>query len=88
MLGLVNSTCRTPDSHCARVRYNASRSALIAKHHRKLTEQRIITQAYRSKQIFEIWADVWVEQRSRVKFVLSTQAAARKQNLGAIAAGV
>jgi len=51
-LGLVDSTCRTSELHCARVRYNA----------------------YRSKQIFDTWADVWASQRSRVKFVLSTQA--------------
>ncbi|CAE7947537.1 TNXB [Symbiodinium sp. KB8] len=51
-LGLLDSTCRTSELHCARVRYNA----------------------YRSKQIFDIWADVWASQRNRVKFVLSTQA--------------
>lgn len=51
-LGLVDSTCRTPEAHCSRVRYNA----------------------YRSKQIFDIWTDVWSGQRSRLKYVISTQA--------------
>ena len=32
-------------------------------------------QAYRSKQIFDIWTDVWSGQRSRLKYVISTQAA-------------
>ena len=36
-------------------------------------------EAYRSKQIFDTWADVWASQRSRVKFVLSTQAVSKKQ---------
>ena len=31
-------------------------------------------QAYRSKQIFDIWTDVWSGQRSRLKYVISTQA--------------
>ena len=49
----MDSSCRTNEQHCARVRYNA----------------------YRSKQIFDIWKDVWGSQRSRLKFVLSTQSA-------------
>jgi len=51
-LGLVDATCKTPEAHCARVRYNA----------------------YCSKQIFDIWTEVWSGQRNRLKYVISTQA--------------
>eukprot|EP00928_Gymnodinium_smaydae_P034179 TRINITY_DN24290_c0_g2_i1.p1 TRINITY_DN24290_c0_g2~~TRINITY_DN24290_c0_g2_i1.p1 ORF type:complete len:821 (-),score=76.86 TRINITY_DN24290_c0_g2_i1:1077-3191(-) len=34
---------------------------------------RVRYNAYRSKQIFGIWADVWGSSRNRLKFVLSTQ---------------
>ena len=37
------------------------------------------TQAYRSKQIFDIWTEVWSGQRSRLKYVISTQAVAWRQ---------
>ena len=33
------------------------------------------TEAYRSKQIFDIWTEVWSGQRNRLKYVISTQAA-------------
>lgn len=38
------------------------------------------TEAYRSKQIFDIWTEVWSGQRNRLKYVISTQAAPWRQN--------
>lgn len=37
------------------------------------------TEAYRSKQIFDIWTEVWSGQRNRLKYVISTQAAPWRQ---------